>query len=215
MEIKALTLLGCLSLFSTNQTLAADQTQEPATPLQSKKALLVQWMQGHFNSEQQSIDDKDFFNIHLNMKQIWPQYRDSWLYVEQAAASHLYKPYRQRVYRVTALSETKFASKVYTFDNPLSFAGAYKKEAPFASLTPKDLTEKQGCTVFLTWDEASQSFSGSTDKKSCLSQLRGATYATSEVTVTADKIVSWDRGWNGDDQQVWGAVKSGYEFLKR
>jgi hypothetical protein len=29
-----------------------------------------------------------------------------------------------------------------------------------------------------------------------------------------DMMVSWDRGWNADDKQVWGAEKGGYEFVK-
>ncbi|WP_299571600.1 chromophore lyase CpcT/CpeT [uncultured Shewanella sp.] len=181
---------------------------------QDKQALLLEWMQGHFDSQQQSIDDKDFYNIHLNMVQIWPKDNSTWLYVEQAAATHLNKPYRQRVYEVTALSDTKFASKVYTFENDKRFAGAYKNEAPLNELTPSDLTEKAGCTVFLTWSEAEQHFAGSTDEKTCLSQLRGATYATSEVTVTKDSILSWDRGYDSEDKQVWGAEKAGYIFLK-
>ncbi|WP_188926788.1 CpcT/CpeT family chromophore lyase [Shewanella algicola] len=32
--------------------------------------------------------------------------------------------------------------------------------------------------------------------------------------MTKDKIVSWDRGFDSNDQQVWGAVKGGYEFIK-
>lgn len=182
---------------------------------QDKKELLLDWMVGHFDSEQQSIADKDFFNIHLNMKRIWLQQKDAWIYVEQAAASHLEKPYRQRVYQVQALSKTEFVSKVYTFDNPLNYAGEYSKLRPLASLTPKDLALKPGCAVYLSWNEASQSFSGATDNSTCKSTLRGASYATSEVTVTKDQILSWDRGWNGQGEQVWGAVKAGYQFMRR
>ncbi|MCC4833490.1 chromophore lyase CpcT/CpeT [Shewanella sp. 10N.7] len=207
------TSLSRIAVFSAFSALAFMPITSQATE-QDKQALLLEWMQGHFDSEQQSISDKDFFNIHLNMVQIWPEDKSTWLYVEQAAATHLDKPYRQRVYEVTALSATEFASKVYTFENDKSFAGVYKDDAPLSELTPKDLTEKSGCTVFLTWSDKSQSFAGSTDKKSCLSKLRGASYATSEVTVTKDSIVSWDRGFDSNDKQVWGAEKAGYIFLK-
>jgi hypothetical protein len=27
-------------------------------------------------------------------------------------------------------------------------------------------------------------------------------------------ILSWDRGWDKEDNQVWGAEKGGYEFIK-
>lgn len=57
-------------------------------------------------------------------------------------------------------------------------------------------------------------FAGATGDKTCPSELRGASYATSKVTVYPDKIVSWDQGFNAQGAQVWGATQGGYEFLK-
>ena len=37
---------------------------------------------------------------------------------------------------------------------------------------------------------------------------------TMRLTVRKDKIVSWDRGYDADGNQVWGAVKAGYVFDK-
>ncbi|MCW9016751.1 MAG: CpcT/CpeT family chromophore lyase, partial [Kangiellaceae bacterium] len=70
-------------------------------------------------------------------------------------------------------------------------------------------------TVYLAWREENKSYSGSTDTNKCMSKLRGATYATSEVIVNHKGIVSWDRGFDSKDKQVWGAVKAGYIFLKQ
>lgn len=204
-HIALITLLASVS----STPVLADNTEHL-----DKKELLLTWMQGHFDSEQQSIADKEFYNIHLNMAAMWTADPEHWLYVEQAAATHLDEPYRQRVYQVMQVSETEFASKVYGFNNDKHYAGAYKSPNPLAELTPKDLVERQGCTVYLTWSAQQQHFAGSTKDKQCLSQLRGASYATSEVVVTKDKIVSWDRGFDSNDQQVWGAVKGGYEFIK-
>lgn len=176
---------------------------------------LQQWMQGHFNSSEQAKEDKEFYNIHLNMKQIWKDDKDNtWLYVEQAAEGYLDKPYRQRVYQLKQLSPSEFSSAVYTFDAPLTYAGDWKKEQPLADLSPAKITEKVGCTVFLNWDESKQAFEGATKAKDCPSKLRGASYATSEVKVTKEGIVSWDRGYDASDKQIWGAVKAGYIFKK-
>jgi len=57
-------------------------------------------------------------------------------------------------------------------------------------------------------------YTGSTVGKLCESNLRGAAYATSEVTVKSDRIISWDRGFDNEDNQVWGAEKGGYVFLR-
>ncbi len=55
-------------------------------------------------------------------------------------------------------------------------------------------------------------YAGSTNEKDCESSMRGASYATSEVTVCADNVMSWDRGWDAKDEHVWGADKAGYVF---
>jgi hypothetical protein len=35
------------------------------------------------------------------------------------------------------------------------------------------------------------------------------------VVLGADRMVSWDRGWDATGAQVWGATKGGYIFVKR
>jgi CpeT protein len=35
------------------------------------------------------------------------------------------------------------------------------------------------------------------------------------VEIFADRLASWDRGWNKEDKQVWGAEKGGYVFIKQ
>ena len=58
------------------------------------------------------------------------------------------------------------------------------------------------------------SYEGSTNGKDCQSDLRGAKYATSEVVISDEGIKSWDRGYDENDKQVWGAEKGGYVFKK-
>jgi len=50
--------------------------------------------------------------------------------------------------------------------------------------------------------------------KDCPSELRGAKYATSEVTISKNGFVSWDRGFDENGNQVWGAEYGGYDFLR-
>ena len=42
--------------------------------------------------------------------------------------------------------------------------------------------------------------------------LRGATWASSEVVIDSNGMTSWDRGWDDEATQVWGAEKAGYRF---
>ncbi|HDR04273.1 MAG TPA: hypothetical protein ENN84_03365, partial [Candidatus Marinimicrobia bacterium] len=57
-------------------------------------------------------------------------------------------------------------------------------------------------------------FIGNTKARQCGGSLRGAAYATSEVTITPSRLISWDRGFNSEGEQLWGAVKGGYIFDK-
>ncbi|HMQ69768.1 MAG TPA: chromophore lyase CpcT/CpeT [Ignavibacteria bacterium] len=175
---------------------------------------LVSMMEGSFSSGEQSKNDSDYFDIRLEMKRIWPERTDGkWLYVEQAVASSLDKPYRQRVYQVKSTYEGRFESIVYTINDPLRFAGVWKEEDPLSELTPDSLTLRNGCTVTLTLMEKGV-YEGGTEGDYCESDLRGARYATSEVKITGDGIISWDRGFDAEGNQVWGAEKGGYVFLR-
>ena len=175
--------------------------------------LLTSWMTGTFSSEEQSTIDTNFYNIHLHMSEIWTERNDGkWLYVEQAASWSLDKPYRQRIYRLTAKENETFESAVYTFNNPEKFIGAWKNNEVFSSITQDSIILKEGCSIFLKKD--GDKFVGSTDGKNCSSELRGASYATSEVVIDENTLTSWDRGFNENGEQVWGAETGPYIFKK-
>ena len=177
---------------------------------------LNNWMSGTFDSEEQAKNDTDFFKIHLHMKPIWKDRTDGfWLYVEQAIASALNKPYRQRVYNVKVLNDTTIISKVYTFyGTGQRFAGEWKKDNPLEKLTTDSLEDRKGCAIYLK-KKSKGEFVGSTNKNDCESNLRGAKYATSKVSISEKLLVSWDQGFDANDKQIWGAVKGGYQFVKK
>jgi len=173
---------------------------------------LIWWMTGSFSSEAQAREDGDFLHIALHMARIWADRSDGvWLYVEQAVASSADKPYRQRVYHLRRVGEDLIASSVYTFDDPLERAGAWRTESPLADLSPGDLKPRVDCTIYLKL-RSDGAFEGSTLGRLCSSKLRGSTWASSEVVVRPDGLVSWDRGWNDAGSQVWGSAKAGYRF---
>lgn len=175
---------------------------------------LAGFMAGEFSSEEQSKADSSFFHIKLRMKPIWTDKKDGfWFYVEQAAADSESKPYRQRIYHLYKQDEKTIVSKVYEINGAENYIGGWQDAAKLKNLSKDGLIDRQGCAIFLH-KNADGTFSGATPGKECLSSLRGAVYATSEVTIYKDKLISWDRGWNAEDKQVWGAVKSGYIFIK-
>jgi len=176
---------------------------------------LASMMSGEFSSEQQAFGDKDFIHIQLRMTPVMKDNTDGhWLYVEQAVASSPEAPYRQRVYHLYIQNDTTIISKVYELKNPDQYIGGYKDKSKLNVITSDSLIDRQGCNLALHKTGKKQ-FRGSTPGKECLSTMKGATYATSEVTITPKKMVTWDRGWNREDKQVWGSEKGGYVFLKK
>jgi CpeT protein len=175
---------------------------------------------GSFDSSAQAAEDPEYRVIDLHMAECWTDRSDGpWLYVEQAMAEKPESPYRQRVYHLVALEDERVRSDVYELPGPAEevmklFAGEWKKPQPLDDVSPDDLLLRDGCSIFLT-RQPDGSFMGSTGPASCPSTLRGAAYATSEVVMTNDTLRSWDRGYNKSGQQVWGATKGAYVFVKK
>jgi CpeT protein len=185
-----------------------------SAPAADDLEILAGWMTGSFSSSAQAAADSNFLDIRLQMKPIWTGRDDgAWFYVEQAAAWALDKPYRQRVYHVMPMGDGRIASVVYELPDAAAAVGAWRLEAPLADLRPDDLVEREGCVVYLERRDDGV-FVGGTHERDCLSTLRGATWASTVIEVRADRLVSWDRGWNDAGEQVWGSTAGGYVFLK-
>lgn len=172
---------------------------------------LVAIMQGTYSSEKQSITDKEYFNISLRMIPIWKE-KGNYLYVEQAMFEKQESPYRVRIYKVSQRND-EFVSEIYTLKNEKEWIGKWKTPEAFASLSESDIELKPGCEVILK-KQPDGTFIGQTGEKTCPSELRGASYASSKVTVTPTQILSWDQGFDKEGKQVWGAIKGGYVFDK-
>ncbi|MBC8367075.1 chromophore lyase CpcT/CpeT [bacterium] len=175
---------------------------------------LNHWMSGSFTSAAQAAEDSTYYEIELEMQPIWTDRRDGrWLYVEQAVASHKSRPYRQRIYRLRRQDEMFLESAVYRIADEERFVGAYQNVDLFNNLSPDSLLEREGCAIILE-RMADGTFGGSTQGIGCESTLRGASYATSHVTIRQTRIMSWDRGYDADGNQAWGATQAGYIFEK-
>lgn len=180
---------------------------------------LARTMTGAYSSAEQAAADPDNYrDVRLLMAPApWPATPDArWLYVEQAMASSLDKPYRQRVYRLSQNADGSFTSAVFTLPgDALRFARAADPDAStLASITPAELTERAGCAITLRWTPSSRAYVGSTRDKDCPSDLRGAAYATSDVVITLNELRSWDRGFDASGKQAWGAEKGPYIFRR-
>ena len=177
---------------------------------------LARCLEGSFDSaEQAQSDPAHFSDIRLEVVRIWPTREDGlWFYLEQAEATSLARPYRQRLLRLTALPDGRFLSLAYALREPQRFTGAWRDPSHFPDLPPSELAAREGCGVVLTAQNGG-TFQGSTQGRGCESHLHGAAYATSEVALSPTLMVSWDRGFDAQGHQVWGATAGPYRFRKR
>lgn len=175
---------------------------------------LVAWMTGSFASREQAEADTSYLDVRLEMAPIWTDLADGrWLYVEQAVAGHADRPYRQRVYGISRVEGNRYRSSVYELPGPSRFVGGWSTPEVFEGLTPDSLRLRDGCDVMLE-RVSPHAFAGSTRWSSCPSELRGASYATSIIELERGQLMSWDRGFDEDGRQVWGAVSGGYLFKR-
>lgn len=175
---------------------------------------LASLMTGTFSSEQQAQLDSDYYNISLIMTEIWSERTDGiWLYVEQAVATSLDKPYRQRVYHLQHPAQNIFTSDIYTIKDALTFTGLQSDSTKKSKLTFDLLELKDGCTV--TLEKKGDTYVGGTEGSACPSDLRGATYATTKIELRNGQLISWDQGFDASGNQVWGATKGGYIFIRQ
>lgn len=197
---------GCAG--SPDAGLTADERDDLET--------LVSWMTGSFSStEQAERDPENFMDIRLEMHPIWSARRDGyWLYVEQGAADALDRPYRQRVCRVRMLESGFIESAVFMLPgDALSWAGAWREPRRFDAISARDLEPREGCELLLVRIENGH-FIGTTSERTCPSELRGASYAVSRALVMPEGMDTWDRGYDDEGRQVWGATAGPYEFRR-
>ncbi|MGB0951955.1 MAG: chromophore lyase CpcT/CpeT [Planctomycetota bacterium] len=183
-------------------------------PFEAEIRQLTTWMTGSFSSSAQALEaPEDYFDIRLFMVPIWEDRADGpWLYIEQSAAVALERPYRQRVYRLSADGDS-IRSDVYTLPgDPLEYAGAWQTPERFRDFGPEDLALRGGCSIYL--EPTKMAYVGSTRGQGCASSLADAAYATSIVSIQPNVLESWDRGFNAAGEQVWGAEKGAYHFVR-
>ncbi|MGC6494145.1 MAG: chromophore lyase CpcT/CpeT [Myxococcota bacterium] len=185
----------------------------PAAPVVELTDTTLDWLSGHFDSSAQANENEAYFAVSLRSCRVTveglPERRT--LYVEQALVGQA--PYRQRIYVVApGASESEVLTTIYAPSAPEALVGWCEgRVSPVLSMA--DLELREGCGVTLRLEDAG--LVGATTPGACGSSLRGASSATSEVRLTGDTLWSWDRGWDAEGKQVWGAVEGPYRFDRK
>ncbi|MBE9114273.1 chromophore lyase CpcT/CpeT [Lusitaniella coriacea LEGE 07157] len=132
------------------------------------------------------------------------------LYQEQALTERLQRPYRQRFLQLApSATENSVESKAFKPIDPERWIGLCDRAENQRILQPSDLIEA-GCSVFLV--PVNQIYVGNTQAGGCATNVRGAVRITNTIFLHSAGMDTWDRGFDAQGNQVWGAKDQSYQF---
>lgn len=137
---------------------------------------------------------------------------DIFLYQEQALLQGLYRPYRQRFLRIAPSADgDRVESKSFKPMETERWIGLCDRPERDRVLETSDLSDK-GCSVFLVLVE--DTYIGRTQTGGCPTNFRGAATITNTIFLYTTGMDTWDRGFDTQGNQVWGAQERPYEFRR-
>lgn len=169
-------------------------------------------LQGTFTSTAQSQQDSSYYDITINLAAIWEEKEDLWIYAEQALSNAVHNPYSQKIYKVSRDNNQRLLLESYVLENFSPYKGAWKTPYMFDSLSPGHLLPEPGCAIFFKKED--KTFIGETEGKECRSLTANSQYSSNRLAISQDKLVSWGRGFDKENNQVWGKTDSGYILQK-
>lgn len=134
------------------------------------------------------------------------------LYQEQALSKDLAKPYRQRFLQIapSPLSQS-VRSLSFRPPNPTNLVNFCAKPLTERVIHRSDLGTPI-CSVFLK--RTPKGYAGNTPVDGCPANVRGAVRITNHVVLHQAGMDTWDRGFDANGKQVWGAAAESYQFRR-
>lgn len=135
------------------------------------------------------------------------------LYQEQGTADNLAKPYRQRFLKIAPSTYSQsIESLSFKPDNLSVWIGFCRKPESDRTVQRRDLGQPI-CSVFLR--KTGSTYIGNTPVDGCPAKVRGAVRITNRVILHETGMDTWDRGFDAQGKQVWGAESESYQFRRK
>jgi hypothetical protein len=182
-----------------------------ATPIEQHLKQVISHLVGAMDRTAQVAADPEAVNVEMTTCKVnLPQAEDIFLYQEQALTRSFNQPYRQRFLRLRpSIDGHAVESRAYKPENPDLWIGLCNRPPSQRTLQLADLGEGV-CSVFLT--PVQEGYRGVTHAGGCPTKVRGATRITNTILLHSTGMDTWDRGYDSNWQQVWGADAEPYQF---
>lgn len=222
--------LGCglLITLTLQQFTKAENESVAKTPAAAEPtaiASVVTHLLGIMTTAEQASNDPNFVGVQMTTCQISVAgaMADSvYLYQEQALVENLSEPYRQRFLEIApatndaASRETTNGAAEYVQSNTFKPSNP-SQWTDFCSqstrrISTADLGEP-ACSVRLR-PASIGGFVGSTPPEGCAANVRGAQSITNVVVLHSAGMDTWDRGFDANSNQVWGAEDIPYQYRR-
>ncbi len=176
---------------------------------------LACWMAGDFSNQKQAFNDpKTYAHIRVFFRPLpWEFFGGIGFYSEQVYDYDLWNPYRQAVHHLVERGDSIYIEN-YSLQDAYLYAGAGHDRDILKTIQTPKIQRRHHCSMIFT--QQGNLFRGRVEGNECLIERNGCqTYLVSEVELSENTFVSWDRGLDvNTHQQVWGAVSGPLKFEK-
>jgi hypothetical protein len=207
--------LGAAGLALVPPTLA-QPTTAPAIPVEQQVEEIAARLEGVMDTSAQARVKPNAPNVRMTTCRIQVLNANAtdatFLYQEQAMATNLGKPYRQRFLQLTpSRSSQMVRSLAFRPPNPAALINFCDRANRDRIVNASDLGTPV-CTVFLK--RSGERYIGNTPADGCPANVRGAVRITNHIVLHTDGMDTWDRGYDANGKQVWGAKAESYQFRR-
>ena len=189
---------------------------EELPPFSNNCQLCARWMEGSFTDANRDGSNGKTGTYWLHQARIWPSRSDGiWIYSEFVRDQATDSPLQQVVFRVNDNLAGGIVVKTYRLPgNPMRFLGDWRTPRMFNAIEPMNLKPQPGCRIDLKRD-SSGALSGSGSGSECPSNLPGATYQQTGLTLGPMEIVLRLKGFDESGTQVFGTRSEGLTLERK
>ncbi len=181
-------------------------------PIDRQVEEVVSYLVGTMDTSAQAATNSDVANVQMTTCRVTVENQDEagiFLYQEQAVASNLSAPYRQRFLRIAPTDDDRVESLAFKPIEPENWIGLCDRAPEARAIAIADLDDPL-CSVIL--QREGNFYRGETPAGGCPANFRGAVRITNTIILTETTMETWDRGFDAQGNQVWGADDESYQF---